>query len=49
MSYPEKEPKSGKDIGLQTPDAVHGQTGEQKKMWKNKIYRRNEQGLQANP
>ena len=36
-------------IGLQTPDAVHGQTGEQKKMWKNKIYRRNEQGLQANP
>ena len=49
VSYLEKKPKSGKDIGLQMPDAVHGQTGEQKKMWKNKIYRRNEQGLQANP
>ena len=36
-------------IGNQTPDVAHGQTGEQKKMWKNKIYRKNEQGLQINP
>ena len=36
-------------IGLQTPNAVHEQTGEQKKMWKNKIYSRNEQSLQINP
>jgi transposase InsO family protein len=35
-------------IGLQTPNAVHEQTGVQKKMWKNKIYRRNEQDLQIN-
>ena len=36
-------------IGLQTPDAAHEQTGEQKKMWKNKNYRKNEQNLQINP
>lgn len=36
-------------IGLQTPNAAHGQTGEQKKMWKNKIYRKNGQSLQINP
>ncbi len=36
-------------IGLQTPNAVHEQTGEQKKMWKNKIYRRNVQSLRINP
>ena len=36
-------------IGLQTPNAVHEQTGVQKKMWKNKIYRSNEQSLQINP
>ncbi len=36
-------------IGMQTPNAVHEQTGEQKKMWKNKIYRRNAQSLQINP
>ena len=35
-------------IGLQTPDDVHGQTGEQRKMWKNKIYPGNEQSLQIN-
>ena len=29
-------------IGMQTPNVVHEQTGEQKKMWKNKVYRRNE-------
>ena len=36
-------------IGLQTPNDVHGQSGEQKKMWKDKIYRGNEQSLQINP
>ena len=36
-------------IGLQTPNAVHEQTGEQKKMWKNKVYRRNVQSLRINP
>ena len=36
-------------IGLQTPNIAHEQTGEQKKMWKNKIYRKNEQNLQINP
>jgi len=36
-------------IGMQTPDVVHEQTGEQKKMWKNKVYRRNEQSFQINP
>ena len=36
-------------IGLQTPNVVHEQTGEQKKMWKSRIFRRNEQGLQINP
>ena len=36
-------------IGLQTPNVAHEQTGVQKKMWKNKIYSRNEQSLQINP
>ena len=36
-------------IGLQTPNVVHEQTGEQKKMWKNRIYRRNEQSSRINP
>ena len=36
-------------IGMQMPNTVHEQTGVQKKMWKNKIYRRNEQSLQINP
>ena len=36
-------------IGLQTPNAAHGQTGEQKKMWKPKKYRRNEQNHGINP
>ena len=36
-------------IGLQTPNAVHEQTGEQKKMWKKKIYQKNDQSLQINP
>ena len=35
-------------IGLQTPDAAHKQTGEQKRMWKDKIYGRNEQNLRIN-
>ena len=35
-------------IGLQIPNDVHVQSGEQKKMWKNKIYRRNGQNLQIN-
>ena len=35
-------------IGLQTPNAVHEQTGEQKRMWNNKIYHRNEQVLRIN-
>jgi transposase InsO family protein len=36
-------------IGLQTPDTAHGQEGEQKKMWKTKIYQKNDQSLQINP
>ena len=36
-------------IGMQTPNVVHEQTGKQRKMWKNKVYRRNEQSLQINP
>ena len=36
-------------IGNQTPDVAHGQTGEQKKMWKNRIYSGNEQSLHSNP
>ena len=36
-------------IGLQTPNVAHEQTGEQKKMWKNKNYRRDEPSLQINP
>ena len=35
-------------IGLQTPDAAHKQTGEQKRMWKDKIDGRNEQNLRIN-
>ncbi len=36
-------------IGMQTPNAAHEQTGEQKRMWKTKIYKKNEQTLQINP
>jgi hypothetical protein len=36
-------------IGNQTPNVAHEQTGVQKKMWKNKIYHRNEQSLQIYP
>ena len=36
-------------IGLQTPNDAHEQTGEQKKMWKTKIYQKNDQSLQINP
>ena len=36
-------------IGLQTPNAAHEQTGDQKKMWKTKNYQKNGQGLQINP
>ena len=36
-------------IGNQTPDVAHGQTGVQKKMWKNKIYLKNEQSLGIKP
>ena len=36
-------------IGLQTPNAVHEQTGEQKKMWKTKIYQKNGQSSRINP
>ena len=36
-------------IGLQTPDDAHEQTGEQKKMWKTKIYQKNDQSLRINP
>ena len=36
-------------IGLQTPDTAHGQEGEQKKMWKTKVYQKNDQSLQINP
>jgi transposase InsO family protein len=36
-------------IGLQTPNVAHGQTGEQKKMWKTKFYAGNGQGLRINP
>ena len=35
-------------IGNQTPNDAHEQTGEQKKMWKNKNYRKNEHSLQIN-
>ena len=35
-------------IGLQTPNDAHEQTGEQKKMWKTKIYQKNDQSLQIN-
>jgi transposase InsO family protein len=27
-------------IGMQTPDAAHRQTGEQKRMWKMKVYQK---------
>ena len=33
-------------IGNQTPDSVHHQQGEQKKMWKTKIYHKNNLSLQ---
>ena len=36
-------------IGNQTPDVAHGQTGVQKKMWKDKNHCGNEQSLQINP
>ena len=36
-------------IGLQTPNAVHKQAGEQKKLWKTKNYAGNGQSLQINP
>ena len=36
-------------IGMQTPDVAHGQTGEQRKMWKKKNYAVNGQKLQINP
>ena len=36
-------------IGMQTPNVVHEQTGEQRRMWKNKIYGQNGQRLQINP
>ena len=36
-------------IGMQTPDVAHGQTGEQRKMWKKKNYAVNGQRLQINP
>ncbi len=36
-------------IGMQTPNAVHEQTGEQKRMWETKIYQKNGQTLQNNP
>lgn len=35
-------------IGNQTPNDAHEQKGEQKKMWKNKIYVKNEQIVSAN-
>ena len=35
-------------IGMQTPSVAHGQTGEQKKMWKKKNYQKNEQILRTN-
>ena len=36
-------------LGMQTPNAVHEQNGEQKKMWKKKNYVRNGEGLRINP
>ena len=45
--YNDKRPHMS--IGNQTPNIAHGQTGEQKRMWKNKIYHKNEQNLQINP
>ena len=36
-------------IGLQTPNVAHEQTGEQRRMWKTKIYQKNEESLQNNP
>ena len=36
-------------IGLQTPHAVHGQEGEQRKMWKNKNYGAYGRSSQINP
>ena len=36
-------------IGYQTPNEVHQQQGEQKKMWKAKNYFKNDWSLQINP
>ncbi|MCR5316018.1 MAG: hypothetical protein K6E52_09000 [Bacteroidaceae bacterium] len=36
-------------IVLQTPNAAHEQTGEQRRMRKTKIYQKNEESLQNNP
>ena len=36
-------------IGNQTPDVAHGQTGVQEKMWKDKIYRSDDQSSRINP
>ena len=36
-------------IGNQTPDSVHQQQGEQRKMWKTKSYQKNHESLQINP
>ena len=47
LFYNSKRPHMS--IGNQTPNVAHEQTGEQKKMWKNKNYRKNEQSLQINP
>ena len=35
-------------IGMQTPDIAHKQAGEQKKMWKNKIYQKKSMSLLIN-
>ena len=36
-------------LGNQTTDSVHQQQGEQRKMWKKKVYPKNEQNSQINP
>jgi len=36
-------------IGNQTPDSVHQQQGEQRKMWKTKSYQKSHESLQINP
>ena len=45
--YNDKRPHYS--IGLKTPNAVHEQTGAQKRMWKSKIYPGNGQSLRNNP